>query len=58
MKIDIEKPLSIYKVNQNFSSATRMAEERGLITILKNSKPKFVLITFEEFEKHEKEKGM
>ena len=56
MKIDIEKTLSISKVNQNFSSAARMAEEQGLITILKNNKPKFVLMTFEEFEKHEKEK--
>ena len=52
MKIDIEKTLSISKVNQNFSSAARMAEEQGLITILKNNKPKFVLMTFEEFEKH------
>ena len=58
MKIDIEKTLSISKVNQNFSSAARMEEEQGLITILKNNKPKFVLMTFEEFEKHEKEKGM
>ena len=27
MKIDIEKTLPISKVNQNFSSAARMAEE-------------------------------
>ena len=56
MKIDIEKTLSISKVNQNFSAAARMTEEHGLITILKNNKPKFVLMTFEEFEKLEKEK--
>lgn len=54
MKIDIEKTLSISKVNQNFSAAAKMTEENGLITILKNNKPKFVLMTFEEFEKHEK----
>lgn len=58
MKIDIEKTLSISNVNQNFSSAARMTEEHGLITILKNNKPKFVLMTFEEFEKREKGKGM
>lgn len=57
MKIDIEKTLSISKVNQNFSAAAKMTEENGLITILKNNKPKFVLMTFEEFEKHEKGKG-
>ncbi len=58
MKIDIEKTLSISKVNQNFSAAARMTEEHGLITILKNNKPRFVLMTFEEYEKHEKRKGM
>ena len=58
MKIDIEKTLSISKANQNFSAAARMTEEHGFITILKNNKPKFVLMTFEEFEKYEKEKGM
>ena len=58
MKIDIEKTLPISKVNQIFCSAPRMAEEQGLITILKNNKPKFVLMIFEELEKHEKEKGM
>ena len=57
MKIDIEKTLSISKVNQNFSAAAKMTEENGLITILKNNKPKFVLMTFEEFEKHEKGQG-
>lgn len=56
MKIDIEKTQSISKVNQNFSAAAKMAEEYGLITILKNNKPKFVLMTFEEFEKLEREK--
>ena len=58
MKIDVEKTLSISKANQNFSAAARMAEEQGLITILKNNKPKFVLMTFEEFEKYAEEKGM
>lgn len=34
MKIDIEKTLPISKVNQNFSSAARMAEEQGLISLV------------------------
>ena len=58
MNIYIEKIISIYTVNENFSFAGRMSELHGLITILKNNKPKFVLMTFKEFEKHEKEKGM
>lgn len=58
MKIDIEKTLSISIVNQNFSAAARMTEENGVITILKNNKPRFVLMTFEEFERLEKKKGI
>lgn len=54
MKIDIKKTLPISMVNQNFSIAAKMTEENGMITILKNNKPKFVLMTFEEFEKYEK----
>lgn len=56
MKIDTEKTMSISKVNQNFSGAARMAEEKGLITIMKNNKPKFVLMTFDKFEKYETRK--
>lgn len=57
MKIDIEKTLSISKVNQNFSAAARLAERDGMITILKNNKPKFVLMTFDEYEKLQSHKG-
>lgn len=57
MKIDVEKTLPISKVNQNFSAAARLTEEIGLITIMKNNKPKFVLMTFERFEVYEAERG-
>ncbi|MBW4080270.1 type II toxin-antitoxin system Phd/YefM family antitoxin [Paenibacillus sp. S150] len=53
MKIDIEKMIAISKVNQNFSEAARLTDEHGLLTIMKNSKPKFVLMTFEKFEEYE-----
>lgn len=57
MKIDITKMLPISKVNQNFSEAARMTEESGAITIMKNNKPKFVLMTFERFEQYEAERS-
>lgn len=55
MKIDLEKMIAISKVNQNFSEAARLTDELGLLTIMKNSKPKFVLMTFEKFKEYEKE---
>lgn len=56
MKIDVDKTIPISKVNQNFSEAARMTEDKGMITIMKNNKPKFVLMTFEAFEQYEAER--
>jgi antitoxin Phd len=53
MKIDIDKILPISKVNQNFSEAARLTDEYGVLTIMKNSKPKFVLMTFEKFQEYD-----
>lgn len=55
MKIEIEKTISISKVNQNFSIATRLVEEKGLAVIMKNNKPKFVLMTIEKYESYERD---
>lgn len=52
MKIDIETTFPISRVNQNFSEAARMTENKGIITIMKNNKPKFVMMTFEKFKKY------
>lgn len=57
MKIDVEQTIAISKVNQNFSAAARIVEEKGLIAIMKNNKPHFVLMTFEEYKKHERSEG-
>jgi antitoxin Phd len=57
VKIDFESTISISKVNQNFTEAARMTEDKGIVTILKNNKPKFVLMTFKKFEQCEAEKG-
>ena len=58
MKIDIDKTIPISKVNQNFSEAARMTDEKEIITIMKNNKPKFVMMTFEKFEALEAERNM
>ncbi|WP_169084094.1 type II toxin-antitoxin system Phd/YefM family antitoxin [Paenibacillus sp. PL91] len=57
MKIDLDKMITISKVNQNFSMAARLTDELGLLTIMKNSQPKFVLMTFERFEEYELERS-
>lgn len=56
MKIEVDNTIGISRVNQNFSLAVRLTDEKGLITIMKNNKPKYVLMTFEEYEKYEAKK--
>lgn len=53
LKIDVDKMIAISKVNQNFSEAARLTDQLGQLMIIKNSKPKFVLMTFEKFKEYE-----
>ena len=57
MIIEVDKTISISKVNQNFSAAARMTDDKEIITIMKNNKPKYVLMTFDKFEEYELLKG-
>ena len=36
--------------NQNFSKVVRMVDEDGMAVILKNNKPRYVVVDFEEYE--------
>ncbi len=51
MLINTKKVVTITDANQNFSKVARMVDEEKAIVIMKNSKPKYVLIEFEEFSK-------
>lgn len=57
MKINMEQMIPISKVNQNFSFAARETEKHGEIIIMKNNKPKYVLMTFAEYEAEKMEKA-
>ncbi len=35
--------------NQNFSKVVRIVDENGLAVILKNNKPKYVVVDFDEY---------
>lgn len=36
--------------NQNFSKVVRMVDENGLAVILKNNKPRYVVVDFDEYD--------
>lgn len=50
MKIDTETLVSITEANQNFSKVAKMVDEKGSAVILKNNKPRYVLIDFGKME--------
>ena len=53
MKINVNNLVSISEANQNFSKVARMVDENGSAVILKNNKPRYVLIEYSQLEKEE-----
>ena len=42
--------------NQNFSKVVRIVDKNGLAVILKNNKPRYVVVNFEEYDEIKAEK--
>lgn len=53
MNININNLVSISEANQNFSKVAKMVDENGAAVILKNNKPRYVLIEYSQLEKEE-----
>lgn len=53
MTIGTETLVSMRDANQNFSKVTRMVDEKGVAVILKNNKPRYVVIDFEAYDEFE-----
>lgn len=49
MLVNTKKMVSITEANQNFSRVAKMVDESKSVVILKNNKPKYVIIEFSEF---------
>lgn len=47
MMIDTKQIITVTEANQNFSKATRIADERGSAIVFKNNKPKYKLLNLE-----------
>lgn len=53
MMIDTKTLVPMTDANQNFSKVVRMVDETGMAVILKNNKPRYVLVDFAEYEEIE-----
>ncbi len=61
MLINPKRQVSITEANQNFSKVTKIVDEEKMVIILKQNKPKYLVIDFEEIaqteENNEEEKA-
>ncbi len=48
MLIDTKRIITITEANQNFSRATRIADEYGDAVVFKNNRPKYKLVNLEK----------
>ena len=49
MTVDTNNLISMTEANQNFSKVVRIVDKGGLAVILKNNKPRYVVVDFDEY---------
>lgn len=52
MMVDTRNLVPMTEANQNFSKVTRMVDENGMAVILKNNKPRYIVVDFAEYEQY------
>lgn len=50
MTVDTNVLVTMTEANQNFSKVVRVVDEEGLAVILKNNKPRYVIVGFDEYD--------
>ena len=48
MIVNTNQMLSVSEANQNFSKATKLADQHGSVIMLKNNKPSYMLISLHD----------
>lgn len=51
MLVNTQNIVSITEANQNFSKIAKIVDQNKSVVIMKNNKPKYVLLDFDEFNK-------
>lgn len=50
MMVNTSTLVPMTEANQNFSKVTRLVDETGLAVILKNNKPRYIVVDFDEYD--------
>ena len=54
MNVNTQSLIPMTDANQNFSKVVRLVDEQGLAVILKNNKPRYVVVDFKEYDEIQK----
>lgn len=50
MTVNTKTLVAMTDANQNFSKVVRVVDEEGMAVILKNNKPKYIIVGFDEYD--------
>ena len=50
MTVNTNTLIAMTEANQNFSKVTRLVDDEGIAVILKNNKPKYIVVNFDEYD--------
>ena len=50
MNIDTNLLVPMTEANQNFSKVVRLVDESGMAVIMKNNKPRYMVLNFQEYD--------
>jgi len=50
MTVNTNTLVAMTEANQNFSRVTRLVDEEGIAVILKNNKPRYIVVNFDEYD--------
>jgi antitoxin Phd len=51
MTLDTDQLVPMTEANQNFSKVARLVDKSGMAVILKNNKPRYMVLSFSEYDK-------
>lgn len=57
MIINTDTLVPMTEANQNFSKVTRLVDRAGLAVILKNNKPRYIVVDFAEYDEFQAAKA-
>lgn len=50
MMVNTETLVPMTEANQNFSKVTRLVDDAGIAVILKNNRPRYIVVDFDEYD--------